>query len=76
MRFVNGCAIAVALTLCSTAAAFAQDAAMPVKDGGIFAKGWAGKIDAQEEKAGANINQSRIEEKSGTFTAAGSAADG
>ena len=26
---------------------------MPVKDGGIFAKGWAGKIDAQEEKAGA-----------------------
>ena len=68
MRFVNGCAIAVALTLCSTAAAFAQDAAMPVKDGGIFAKGWAGKIDAQEEKAGANINQSRIEEKSGTFT--------
>jgi hypothetical protein len=68
MRFVNGCAIAVALTLCSTAPAFAQDAAMPVKDGGIFAKGWTGKIDAQEEKAGANINQSRIEEKGGTFT--------
>ena len=68
MRFVNGCAIAVALTLCTTASAFAQDAAMPVKDGGIFAKGWAGKIDAQEEKAGANINQARIEEKNGTFT--------
>ena len=68
MRFVNGCAIAVALTLCTTASAFAQDAARPVKDGGIFAKGWAGKIDAQEEKAGANINQSRIEEKGGTFT--------
>jgi hypothetical protein len=68
MRFVNGCAIAVALTLCSTGSAFAQDAAMPVKDGGIFAKGWTGKIDAQEEKAGANINQSRIEEKNGTFT--------
>lgn len=67
MRFVNGCAIAVALTLCTTASAFAQDAAMPVKDGGIFAKGWAGKIDAQEEKAGANINQARIEEKGGTF---------
>jgi hypothetical protein len=67
MRFVNGCAIAVALTLCSTAPAFAQDAAMAVKDGGIFAKGWTGKIDAQEEKAGANINQGRIEEKNGTF---------
>jgi hypothetical protein len=68
MRFVNGCAMAVALTLCTSAAAFAQDAAMPAKDGGIFAKGWAGKIDATEEKAGGNINQSRIEEKGGTFT--------
>lgn len=68
MRFVNGCAIAMTLTLCSTAPAFAQDAAMAVKDGGIFAKGWTGKIDAQEEKAGANINQARIEEKGGTFT--------
>jgi hypothetical protein len=60
-------AAAIALTLCTTASAFAQDAAMPVKDGGIFAKGWAGKIDAQEEKAGANLNQSRFEEKNGTF---------
>ena len=67
MRFVNGFALAVALTLCTSASAFAQDAAMAVKDGGIFAKGWAGKIDAAEEKAGANINQSRIEEKGGTF---------
>ena len=67
MRFVNGCAIAVALTLCTSSLAFAQDAAMPVKDGGIFAKGWAGKIDAQEEKAGANINQARLDEKGGTF---------
>ncbi len=67
MRFVNGCAIAVALTLCTSASAFAQDAAMPVKDGGIFAKGWAGKIDAQEEKGGANINQARLDEKGGTL---------
>jgi hypothetical protein len=57
----------VALTLCTSSQAFAQDAAVAVKDGGIFAKGWAGKIDAQEEKAGANINQSRIEEKGGTL---------
>ena len=67
MRLVNGCAIAVALTLCSSSLAFAQDAAVAVKDGGIFAKGWAGKIDAQEEKAGANINQARLDEKSGTL---------
>ena len=67
MRLVNGCAIAVALTLCTSSSAFAQDAAMPVKDGGIFAKGWAGKIDAQEEKGGANINQARLDEKGGTL---------
>jgi hypothetical protein len=67
MRLVYGCAIAVALTLCTSSLASAQDAAVAVKDGGIFAKGWAGKIDAQEEKAGANINQSRIDEKSGTL---------
>lgn len=65
MRLINGCAIAVALTLCASAPAFAQDAAVAVKDGGIFAKGWQGKIDAQEEKAGSNINAARFEEKSG-----------
>lgn len=68
MRFVNGCAIAVALTLCTSASAFAQDAAVAVKDGGIFAKGWAGKIDAQEEKAGQVLNNARLDEKGGTLT--------
>jgi hypothetical protein len=67
MRLVNVFAAAIALTLCTTASAFAQDAAVAVKDGGIFAKGWAGKIDAQEEKAGSNINQARFEDKNGTF---------
>jgi hypothetical protein len=72
MRVVNGCAIAVALTLCTSSLAFAQapaqaDAAMAVKDGGVFAKGWTGKIDAQEEKAGQVLNNARIEEKSGAF---------
>jgi hypothetical protein len=71
MRVVNGFAV-VALTLCTSSFAFAQapmaqDGAMAVKDGGVFAKGWTGKIDAQEEKAGSNLNQSRIEEKAGTF---------
>jgi len=70
MRFVNGFAIA-ALTLCTSALAFAQapaaqpDGAVAVKDGGIFAKGWMGKIDAQEEKAGQVLNNSRLAEKGG-----------
>jgi len=34
-----------------------------VKDGGVFAKGWTGKIDAQEEKAGQALNNSRLTEK-------------
>jgi hypothetical protein len=67
MRFVNGFAIAIALTLCTTAPAFAQDAAVAVKDGGIFAKGWAGKIDAQEEKAGQVLNNARLDEKGGVL---------
>jgi hypothetical protein len=67
MRLVNGCAIAVALTLCSSSLAFAQDAAVAVKDGGIFAKGWAGKIDAQEEKAGQALNNARLDEKGGVL---------
>ena len=35
---------------------------------GIFAKGWAGKIDAQEEKGGAKLEQARLDEKGGVFT--------
>ena len=67
MRFVKGFATAIALTLCTTASAFAQDAAVAVKDGGIFAKGWAGKIDAQEEKAGQVLNNARLDEKGGVL---------
>ena len=71
MRFVKGSAIAVALTLCTSSLAFAQaqpDAAMAVKDGGIFAKGWQGKIDAQEEKAGQVLNNARLAEKGGELS--------
>ena len=67
MRFVNGCAIAVALTLCTSTFAFAQDAAVAVKDGGVFAKGWTGKIDPQEEKAGQKLENARLDEKGGAL---------
>jgi hypothetical protein len=57
MRLVYGSAFAVALALCTSSITGAQaraqpDGAVAIKDGGIFAKGWAGKIDVQEEKAG------------------------
>lgn len=71
MRLINGLGMAVVFTLCTSASAFAQapaDGAIAVKDGGIFAKGWEGKIDAQEVKAGQVLNNSRFEEKgAGTF---------
>lgn len=68
MRLVYGLAIAVAL--CTPSAAQAQtpaDGAVAVKDGGIFAKGWMGKIDAQEEKAGQKLENARLAEKSGVL---------
>jgi hypothetical protein len=78
MRFVYGSAFAVAIALSASAMAGAQapaagakpaqpDGAVAVKDGGIFAKGWQGKIDAQEEKAGQVLNNSKLEEKGGVL---------
>lgn len=71
MRLVYGFALAVAL--CSPSIVRAQapaaqpEGAVAVKDGGIFAKGWMGKIDAQEEKAGQVLNNSRLAEKGGVL---------
>ena len=72
MRLAYGSAFAVALALCSASLVGAQapaqpDGAVAIKDGGIFAKGWAGKIDAQEEKAGQVLNNSKLTEKGGVL---------
>jgi hypothetical protein len=72
MRLVNASATALAFALCTVPFLGAQapaqpDSAMAVKDGGIFAKGWQGKIDAQEEKAGQVLNNARLDEKGGTL---------
>ena len=72
MRLVYGSAFAVALALCSSSLIGAQapaqpDGAVAIKDGGIFAKGWVGKIDAQEEKAGQVLNNSKLAEKGGVL---------
>ena len=72
MRLIYGSAIAVAFALSTSSFIGAQapaqpDAAMAVKDGGIFAKGWAGKIDAQEEKAGQVLNNSKLTGMGGNF---------
>lgn len=64
MRVVHGIAYVCAVWLMAAgvaAQAPAQsDAAIAVKDGGIFVKGWQGKIDANEEKAGQVLNNARL----------------
>jgi hypothetical protein len=62
MRLVIGCALAAAVAAVAPTfiAAEGQDAARVVKDGGIAVAGWQGKIDAQEEKAGQVLNNSKL----------------
>jgi hypothetical protein len=73
MRLVYGSAFAVALAMFVPSVTRAQapaqpaDGAVAVKDGGVFAKGWAGKIDAQEEKGGQVLNNSKLSEKGGVL---------
>ena len=58
MRLVIPLAFAALVPL--TLAAGGQDAARAVADGGISVKGWAGKIDANEEKAGQTLNNAKL----------------
>ena len=62
MRFICGSAIAVAIvSLASTVfSAQGQEGARAVAGGGISVPGWTGKIDANEEKAGQVLNNSKL----------------
>ena len=64
MRLVHGFALALALALAMLAprvsGAEGQDAARVVAGGGISVPGWTGKIDAQEEKSGQVLNNSKL----------------
>lgn len=63
MRLVHGSALAAALVLFAHTGIGAQaqaDAARVVAGGGISVPGWAGKIDAQEEKAGQVLNNAKL----------------
>ncbi len=62
MRFLHGFMLAVGITafIPSFLIGQAQDAARTVKDGGISVPGWQGKVDAQEEKAGQVLNNSKL----------------
>ena len=65
MRMFTG-VLVTALALAVPAAA--QDADRKVAGGGITAKGWQGSVDAGAAKKGQTINDSKFEEKGGTFS--------
>lgn len=63
MRFVRCSALVAAVLISAPTAISAQaqaDAARVVPGGGISVPGWTGKIDAQEEKAGQVLNNSKL----------------
>ena len=63
MRLVHGYAFAVAVAMLVPPTIGAQakpETAKPVAGGGISAPGWAGKIDANEEKSGQTLNNSKL----------------
>jgi len=69
MRFSHSLLVA-AICLLASPAIHAQDAgetSRAVKGGGISVKGWTGKIDANEEKAGRTIDDAKLSEAGGTL---------
>ncbi|MEO7274305.1 MAG: hypothetical protein ABIX28_23630 [Vicinamibacterales bacterium] len=67
MRLVYGYAVAVAVAMLvpQGIGAQAQEAARAVAGGGITAPGWAGKIDANEEKSGQTLNNAKLAAEGG-----------
>jgi hypothetical protein len=62
-------AVAVVLLIFSVPGAHAQgDANRSVADGGISVPGWTGKIDANAEKAGQTIKDSKLARRAQCFT--------
>ncbi|HEX7137842.1 MAG TPA: hypothetical protein VF219_08350, partial [Vicinamibacterales bacterium] len=62
MRFISGSALAVAIVSLAPAVFVAQgqEGARAVASGGISVPGWTGKIDANEERAGQVLNNSKL----------------
>lgn len=73
MRLLNASLAAVTIALSASVVINAQtpptdqQGSVAVKDGGIFVKGWTGKIDASEEKAGQVLNNAKLTEEAGVL---------
>lgn len=62
MRLIHGSVLAVAIVMLGSpvTGARGQETARAVAGGGISVPGWAGKIDANEEKAGQTLNNAKL----------------
>ena len=62
MRLIHGSVLAVAIVMLGSPVigARGQETARAVAGGGISVPGWAGKIDANEEKAGQTLNNAKL----------------
>ena len=69
MRLKYGSVLAAALVMLVPPVVDAQDAARAVAGGGITAKGWMGKIDANEEKAGQTLNNAKLAQEGNALKA-------
>ena len=68
MRLVYGFACALTI-IAFVPTVYGQDAAISVKNGGIFVPGWSGKIDPNEVKAGQQLNNARFAPEGNGFKA-------
>jgi len=75
MRLMNSCLdAAIALSASVVVNAQMQEApSVAVKDGGIFVKGWTGKIDATPENTGLALNNAKLTEEVGLHVQTGPA---
>ncbi|HWV58407.1 MAG TPA: hypothetical protein VNZ57_13220, partial [Longimicrobiales bacterium] len=68
MTQVRGSVLAaVTLLLVGASSAYAQDESRAVTDGGVFAEGWAGRIDASEAATGLTLTDARLRQSGDTL---------
>ena len=67
MRVIVGFSFVCALIAAPLMYAEGQDASRKVAGGGVLVPGWAGKIDASEEKAGQVLNNAKLSQSGGVL---------
>jgi hypothetical protein len=65
MRIVDGSALAIAIFVVIAPVLHAQEQSRSVQGGGISVAGWAGKIDANEERAGQALQNAKFAQEGG-----------